>query len=89
MKLVGARGKRKREEIQIVDVNQAEVLADAREMLMKGLMDDTTQRMSASKKKGNEPTTQQRRKHQITYLAYQVSHWIFFGLLVIYVVIFI
>lgn len=73
MKLVGARGKRKREEIQIVDVNQAEVLADAREMLMKGLMDDTTQRMSASKKKGNEPTTQQRRKHQITYLAYQAK----------------
>ncbi|KAJ8736662.1 hypothetical protein PYW08_007318 [Mythimna loreyi] len=73
MKLVGARGKRKREEIQIVDVNQAEVLADAREMLMKGLMDDTTQRVSASKKKGNEPTTQQRRKHQITYLAYQAK----------------
>ncbi|KAJ8735245.1 hypothetical protein PYW07_006865 [Mythimna separata] len=73
MKLVGARGKRKREEIQIVNVNQAEVLADAREMLMKGLMDDTTQRVSASKKKGNEPTTQQRRKHQITYLAYQAK----------------
>lgn len=73
MKLCGARGKRKREEIQIVDVNQAEVLADAREMLMKGLMDDTTKRVSASKKKGNEPTTQQRRKHQITYLAYQAK----------------
>ncbi|XP_049692212.2 proline-rich protein PRCC [Helicoverpa armigera] len=73
MKLCGARGKRKREDIQIVDVNQAEVLANAREMLMKGLMDDTTKRVSASKKKGNEPTTQQRRKHQITYLAYQAK----------------
>ncbi|CAD0248514.1 unnamed protein product [Spodoptera exigua] len=73
LKLCGARGKRKREEIQIVDVNQAEVLANAREMLMKGLMDDTTKRVSASKKKGNEPTTQQRRKHQITYLAYQAK----------------
>uniref|UniRef100_A0A2A4JM30 Proline-rich protein PRCC n=1 Tax=Heliothis virescens TaxID=7102 RepID=A0A2A4JM30_HELVI len=73
MKLCGARGKRKREDIQIVDVNQAEVLANAREMMMKGLLDDTTKRVSASKKKGNEPTTQQRRKHQITYLAYQAK----------------
>lgn len=73
MKLVGARGKRRREEIQIVDVNQKEVLANAREMMMKGLMDDTTKRVSSSKKKGNEPTTQQRRKHQITYLAFQVK----------------
>ncbi|CAB3240141.1 unnamed protein product [Arctia plantaginis] len=73
MKLCGSRGKRKREEIQIVDVNQKDVLADAREMLLKGLMDDTTKRVSASKKKGNEPTSQQRRKHQITYLAYQAK----------------
>lgn len=73
LKLCGARGKRKREEIQIVDVNQQEVLNDAREWLLKGLMDDTTKRQSASKKKGNEPTTQQKRKHQITYLAHQVN----------------
>lgn len=71
--LCGTRGKRKREEIQIVDVNQQDVLADAREWLMKGLMDDTTKRVSSSKKKGDEPTSQQRRKHQITYLAHQVS----------------
>lgn len=73
MKLCGARGKRKREEIQIVDVNQQEVLNDAREWLLKGLMDDTTKRQSVSKKRGNEPTNQQKRKHQITYLAHQVS----------------
>ncbi|CAH0724510.1 unnamed protein product, partial [Brenthis ino] len=73
LKLCGARGKRKREEIQIVDVNQQEVLNDAREWLLKGLMDDTTKRQSASKKKGNEPTTQQKRKHQITYLAHQAK----------------
>lgn len=71
--LCGTRGKRKREEIQIVDVNQQQVLAEARELLMKGLMDDTTKRVSSSKKKGNEPTSQQKRKHQITYLAHQVS----------------
>ncbi|XP_026319868.1 proline-rich protein PRCC [Hyposmocoma kahamanoa] len=71
--LCGARGKRKREEIQIVDVNQQEVLAEARELLMKGLMDDTTKRVSSSKKKGNEPTSQQRRKHQITYLAHKAK----------------
>ncbi|KAM3960859.1 proline-rich protein PRCC [Aphomia sociella] len=73
LKLCGARGKRRREDIQIVDVNQQEVLADAREWLLKGLMDDTSKRVSASKKKGNEPTTQQRRKHQITYLAHQAK----------------
>lgn len=80
LKLCGARGKRKREDIQIVDVNQQEVLADAREWLLKGLMDDTTKRVSASKKKGNEPTNQQKRKHQITYLAHQVGSltcWLF------------
>ncbi|CAF4950179.1 unnamed protein product [Pieris macdunnoughi] len=73
LKLCGARGKRKREEIQIVDVNQEEVLKDAREMLLKGLMDDTTKRQSHSKKKGNEPTSQQKRKHQITYLAHKAK----------------
>ncbi|XP_047519847.1 proline-rich protein PRCC [Pieris napi] len=73
LKLCGTRGKRKREEIQIVDVNQQEVLKDAREMLLKGLMDDTTKRQSHSKKKGNEPTSQQKRKHQITYLAHKAK----------------
>lgn len=53
-------------------MNQQEVLAEAREMLMKGLMDDTSKRVSSSKKKGDEPTSQQRRKHQITYLAHKV-----------------
>ncbi|XP_013149359.1 PREDICTED: proline-rich protein PRCC isoform X2 [Papilio polytes] len=73
LKLVGARGKRKREEIQIVDVNQQEVLAEARQLLLKGLMEDTSKRVSASKKKGNEPTNMQKRKHQITYLAHQAK----------------
>lgn len=41
-------------------------------MLLKGLMEDTSKRVSASKKKGNEPTNMQKRKHQITYLAHQV-----------------
>ncbi|KAG6454948.1 proline-rich protein PRCC [Manduca sexta] len=72
-KLCGARGKRRREDIEIVDVNQQEILADAREMLLRGLMDDTTKRVSVSKKKGNEPTSQQKRKHQITYLAHQAK----------------
>lgn len=73
MKLCGARGKRKREDIEIVDVNQSEVLADAREWLAKGLTDDTSKRVSSSKRKGNEPTSQQKRKHQITYLAHQAK----------------
>ncbi|CAH2102974.1 unnamed protein product [Euphydryas editha] len=73
LKLCGSRGKRKREEIQIVDINQQEVLSEARQMLLKGLMDDTSKRQSASKKRGHEPTSQQRRKHQITYLAHQAK----------------
>lgn len=73
LKLCGSRGKRKREEIQIVDINQQEVLSEAREMLLKGLMDDTSKRQSASKKRGHEPTNQQKRKHQITYLAHQAK----------------
>nr|XP_026492730.1 proline-rich protein PRCC [Vanessa tameamea]XP_026492731.1 proline-rich protein PRCC [Vanessa tameamea] len=73
LKLCGTRGKRKREEIQLVDVNQQEVLNEARELLMKGLMEDTSKRQSVSKKHGNEPTHQQRRKHQITYLAHQAK----------------
>ncbi|XP_045779296.1 proline-rich protein PRCC [Maniola jurtina] len=73
LKLCGTRAKRRREEIQVVDVNQQEVLGDAREWLLKGLLDDTTKRQSASKKHGNEPTSQQKRKHQITYLAHQAK----------------
>ncbi|CAH2049899.1 unnamed protein product, partial [Iphiclides podalirius] len=73
LKLVGARGKRKMEEIQIVDFNQQEVLAEARELLLKGLMEDTSKRVSASKKRGDEPTHMQKRKHQITYLAHRAK----------------
>lgn len=72
LKLCGSRGKRRREDIQIVDVDQKEVLADAQQWLLKGLMDDTSKRVSSSKKRGNEPTNMQKRKHQITYLAHQV-----------------
>ncbi|CAH0405588.1 unnamed protein product [Chilo suppressalis] len=73
IKLCGTRGKRKREEIQIVNINQKEVLADAKDWLLKGLMDDTSKRMSVSKRRGDEPTSQQKRKHQITYLAHQAK----------------
>ncbi|KOB69621.1 Diphteria toxin resistance protein 2, dph2 [Operophtera brumata] len=73
LKLCGSRGKRRREDIHIVDVDQKEVLADAQQWLLKGLMDDTSKRVSSSKKRGNEPTNMQKRKHQITYLAHQAK----------------
>ncbi|CAG9581018.1 unnamed protein product [Danaus chrysippus] len=73
LKLTGARGKRKREEIQIVDINQQEILDEARAMLMEGLMKDTSKIQSSSRKTGNGPTSQQKRKHQITYLAHQAK----------------
>ncbi|OWR53623.1 Proline-rich protein PRCC [Danaus plexippus plexippus] len=73
LKLTGARGKRKREDIQIVDINQQEILDEARAMLMEGLMKDTSKIQSSSRKTGNGPTSQQKRKHQITYLAHQAK----------------
>lgn len=71
--LCGSRGRRKKEDIQILHINQEEVLAEAQEIYRKGLLEDTSKRVSLKRKGGNEPTNQQRRKHQITYLAHQAK----------------
>lgn len=69
LKLQGRR--REFEGIDIIDVNAADQLMDRKEWLMKSLTEETTHR--PSRKKHNMPTSQQKRKHQITYLAFQAK----------------
>lgn len=66
-KLCGRKG-RNREEIQIVDVSGDSIMPDQREWLTKQLTEE--QPRSSSKSKLFGPSSQQKRKHQITYLAH-------------------
>jgi len=65
-RLQGRRGRRK-EEINFIDVSVAQEMPKGNEL--KQLTEETTY----EKPKGPAPTTQQRRKHQITYLAFQAK----------------
>lgn len=68
-KLTGRRNRR--EEINIVDVNADEQVGNAAEMVVKYGTEEETHR--PSRKKKDMPTAQQRRKHQISYLAFQAK----------------
>ncbi|KFZ64617.1 Proline-rich protein PRCC, partial [Podiceps cristatus] len=61
---------RGREEINFVDIKGDDQLSGAQQWLTKSLTEEKTMK-SFSKKKGDQPTGQQRRKHQITYLIHQ------------------
>ncbi|NXJ86510.1 PRCC protein, partial [Trogon melanurus] len=63
---------RGREEINFVDIKGDDQLSGAQQWLTKSLTEEKTMK-SFSKKKGDQPTGQQRRKHQITYLIHQAS----------------
>ncbi|XP_067123108.1 proline-rich protein PRCC [Centruroides vittatus] len=65
-------GKKQRgkEEIQIIDISADQQLPNEN-LLIKNLTDESL--YYSSKKKGKMPTAQQRRKHQITYLAFQAK----------------
>lgn len=66
-----AKGKgNKKKDIEIVDINAADIMPDPREWMTKSL---TEEQPIAPCAKGEEPSLQQRRKHQITYLAYQAK----------------
>lgn len=69
LKLKGRR--REFEAVDIIDVNADDQLTDRNEWLMKSLTEESTHR--PSRKKHNMPTQQQKRKHQITYLAFQAK----------------
>lgn len=58
--------------LQVIDVSGDAIMPDAREWLTKQLTEEKNTNIQSHKKKDG-PTTQQRRKHQITYLAFQVN----------------
>lgn len=63
---------RGREEINFVEIKGDDQLSGAQQWLTKSLTEEQSMR-SFSKKKGEQPTGQQRRKHQITYLIHQAK----------------
>lgn len=71
-KMKKLKGRRNRgEEINIVDINADDQIGNSAEMLTKYGTEEIT--YAPSRKKKDMPTAQQRRKHQITYLAYQAK----------------
>lgn len=68
---IQGRHRRELENIDIIDVNATDQLSDKNEWLMKSLTEEST--YTSSRKKANMPTQQQKRKHQITYLAFQAK----------------
>ncbi|XP_061462112.1 proline-rich protein PRCC [Rhineura floridana] len=63
---------RGREEINFVEIKGDDQLSGAQQWLTKSLTEEQSMK-SFSKKKGEQPTGQQRRKHQITYLIHQAK----------------
>uniref|UniRef100_A0A8C6HWA8 Papillary renal cell carcinoma (translocation-associated) n=1 Tax=Mus spicilegus TaxID=10103 RepID=A0A8C6HWA8_MUSSI len=63
---------RGREEINFVEIKGDDQLSGAQQWMTKSLTEEKTMK-SFSKKKGEQPTGQQRRKHQITYLIHQAK----------------
>ncbi|KAJ8372136.1 hypothetical protein AAFF_G00294510 [Aldrovandia affinis] len=67
-------GKRNRgkEEVKFLEIKGDDQLSGSQQWMTKSMTEEKEQRKSFSKKKGEQPTGQQRRKHQITYLIHQV-----------------
>ncbi|XP_013910910.1 PREDICTED: proline-rich protein PRCC [Thamnophis sirtalis] len=63
---------RGREEISFVEIRGDDQLSGVQQWLTKSLTEEQGMK-SFSKKKGEQPTGQQRRKHQITYLIHQAK----------------
>ncbi|KAM9823547.1 proline-rich protein PRCC [Neosynchiropus ocellatus] len=70
MRMQGKRNRGK-EEIKFLEIKGDDQLSGTKQWLTKNLTEETQQ--SYSKKKGGQPTGQQRRKHQITYLIHQAK----------------
>nr|CAD7412724.1 unnamed protein product [Timema poppensis] len=71
-RLCGRRATRGKQAMQIIDVSGDAIMPDPNEWLTKQLTEEQQQKIhSHSHRKNEGPTTQQRRKHQITYLAFQ------------------
>lgn len=64
--------KRKGEDLNIIDVNADDALLSREEWMNRAVSQEKPTH-SHSKKQGNLPSQQQKRKHQITYLAHQAK----------------
>lgn len=62
---------RGKEEIKFLEIKGDDQLSGHQQWLMKNMTTEMEPRKSFSKKKGDQPSGQQRRKHQITYLIHQ------------------
>ncbi|EHB04051.1 Proline-rich protein PRCC [Heterocephalus glaber] len=65
---------RGREEITFLEIKGDDQLSGAQQSMTKSLTEEKTMK-SFSRKKGEQPTGQQRWKHQITYLICQAKEW--------------
>lgn len=68
-------GKRNRgkEEVKFLEIKGDDQLSGNQQWMAKSMTEEKQERKSFSKKKGDQPTGQQRRKHQITYLIHQAK----------------
>ncbi|XP_051527771.1 proline-rich protein PRCC-like [Myxocyprinus asiaticus] len=64
---------RGREEIKFLEIKGDDQLSGNKQWMTKNMTTEMEPRKSFSKKKGDQPTGQQRRKHQITYLIHQAK----------------
>lgn len=72
MRLQGKRNRGK-EEITFLEIKGDDQLSGTQQWLTKSMSEEKQNRQSHSKKRGGQPTGQQRRKHQITYLIHQAK----------------
>ncbi|XP_008330142.1 proline-rich protein PRCC [Cynoglossus semilaevis] len=72
MRLQGKRNRGK-EEVKFLEIKGDDQLSGNQQWMTKNLSEEKQTRQSFSKKRGGQPTGQQRRKHQITYLIHQAK----------------
>ncbi|XP_034748103.1 proline-rich protein PRCC isoform X2 [Etheostoma cragini] len=72
MRLQGKRNRGK-EEVKFLEIKGDDQLSGNQQWMTKSMTEEKQARQSFSKKKGEQPTGQQRRKHQITYLIHQAK----------------
>ncbi|KAK0145587.1 Proline-rich protein PRCC [Merluccius polli] len=72
MRLQGKRNRGK-EEVKFLEIKGDDQLVGSQQWMTKSMTEEKQERKSFSKKKGDQPTGQQRRKHQITYLIHQAK----------------
>lgn len=72
MRLQGKRNRGK-EEVKFLEIKGDDQLSGNQQWMTKNMSEEKQTRQSFSKKRGEQPTGQQRRKHQITYLIHQAK----------------